>query len=177
MSNQSNIPVPIIENQPVQQLTKDDISQKNQYQGIINLPSSVNIYDSNNDINIKKIEVGICKLRLQYLITISILIVIIFDIFIEIYNSFINYFGMIDNIIVFFLVIKLLSLCFHKKNFYSKKLSLIIAMIIFLGFCIKGFSFAYCMMKEDVNLVVIYGILICLRTFGLIWLFPFTCRK
>ena len=53
MSNQSNIPVPYIESQNPSQISQDNIGQKIPYQGIINIPSSTNVYDS-NDIYIKK---------------------------------------------------------------------------------------------------------------------------
>ena len=84
---------------------------------------------------------------------------------------------MIDNIIVIVLLAKLLMICIKKKNFFSNKLSIIIAVTVFIGFCLKGLSFSYCMMREDVNLLLIYGLIIGIRTFGLIWLFPFTCKK
>ena len=176
MSKEKNIPVPYIENQNPSQISQDNIDQKTPYQGIINIPSSVNIYDS-NDMYIKKREVSICKLRVQYLITIFIFLVISYDITLQIYYRFINFFGMADNIIIFFLIIKLLSICIHKKNFNSKLLSLVNALIILFGFCLKGFSLAYCMRKEDVVLLIIYSLGIGSRTFGLIWLFPLTCRK
>ena len=147
----------------------------NPYEGVIT--TSGNVWDSKNEIVLKRPEVTICKLRLQFIMTIFIFLIIVCDIIIQIYYDFINYFGMLDNIAVFILNIKLFMICINKKNFYSTKLSIVIAIIIFLGFCLKGLSLSYCMMKEEVNLLLIYGLLIGIRTFGLIWLFPFTCKK
>ena len=126
-------------------------------------------------VKIQVIKVQKCKLILQYLITSLILTTIISDTTVQLYYGFINFFGMIDNIAILFLVIRLIVLCIKKDNFYCKTLSIIIAAITPLGFFLKGFSMAYCLMNEKVELLVIYGTLIGIRTFGLIWLLPFTC--
>ena len=175
MSNQVNIPIPIAHSQNPQQSSKEYMDEKTPYE-IVNLPSSINAYDSTNT-QIKRKDVSICKLRLQYLITFFLFFIIIFDVYIQINYGFTNYFGMIDNVLVFFLVLKLFYMCFKKQNFYGNRLSIVISVIILFGFCLKGFSLAFCMMKEDVNLLILYSFFIGLRTFGLIWLFPFTCRK
>ena len=171
MSNQLKASVPIIQTQTPRQI--NDYNNKiNQYQEVINIPNSFN-----RDLNSQKREVTKCKLILQYLITFFILSIITCDIAIEIKYKFINFYGMIDNIAIILLSIKLAKTCINKRNFYSKKLSLIIALIIIFGFCLKGFSMSYCLMEENVNLLIIYGLIIGFRTFFLVWLFPFTCRQ
>ena len=167
-------PIPIQSSQ--RQFNEDNNinnDKNNPYKGVV--ASSVNIYDIKKDV-IEK-EVTLCKLRLQYCITIFIFVIVLCDIIIEISYEFINYFGMIDNIIVLVLLVKLLMICIKKKNFFSNKLSIIIAIIVVCGFGLKGLSLSFCMMKENVNLLLIYGLIIGIRTFGLIWLFPFTCKK
>ena len=177
MSKQIEIPIPIIQSSNPTQTSKETTNEKTPYQGIANFTTSVNKYNSHRNIQIEKIEVTPRKLILQYFISIFLLIIIIIDTIIQISYDFINYFGMIDNVIIFSLLIKLFILCYNKQNFYGKKLSLIISLILFFGFCLKGFSLAYCMMKEEVNLLILYSFFFGFRTFGLIWLFPFTCRK
>ena len=113
----------------------------------------------------KDIEIKRGKLGCQYFCSFFLLLIIIGDIVMEIYFRFFNAFGIIDDLAIIILIIKLLHLCIHKKNFYSKRLTLVIALIILFGFCLKGLSMAYCFMKEDINLVIFYGLLIILRTF------------
>ncbi len=174
-----NKPVPIEQSQVPQPFNTSE--KNNQYQGVINVPSSFNI--SGNSNNIGEInrenyfEIKICKLRLQYLAIIFILLVIIYDITLQIVFDFVNIFAMMDNIIVIVLISRLLVICLNRINFHSKKLSFEIALIILFGFCVKGFSISYCLMKEDANLLVLYCLAVGLRTFGLIWLLPLTCRK
>ena len=193
MSNKfpGNIPVPIIPTQP-SQLNNHYNNKNNQYQGVANVPSSSYVFDSssynqNNYINEmvinnperyeKDFGVKNGKLGFQYFCSIFLLLVIIGDIVLEIYFGFLNAFGIIDDLAVIILVVKLLHLCIHKKNFYSKRLTLIVALIIFFGFCLKGLSMAYCFKIEDINLVIFYGLLILLRTFGLVLIIPFSCRE
>ena len=186
-----NIPVPIMSNQP-SQLNSQYNNKNEQYQGVANVPSSSYVFDSssynqNNYINEMVInnpekyekDFGIKsgKLGCQYFCSIFLLLVIIGDIVMEIFFGFLNAFGIIDDLAIIILIIKLLHLCIHKKNFYSKRLSLVIALIILFGFCLKGLSMAYCFKKEDINLVIFYGLLIILRTFGLVIIIPFSCRK
>jgi hypothetical protein len=192
MSNKcpGNIPVPIIPTQP-SQLNNHYNNKNNQYQGVANVPSSSYVFDSssynqNNYINEmvinnperyeKDFGVKNGKLGFQYFCSIFLLLVIIGDIVLEIYFGFLNAFGIIDDLAVIILVVKLLHLCIHKKNFYSKRLTLVVALIILFGFCLKGLSMAYCFKIEDINLVIFYGLLILLRTFGLVLIIPFSCR-
>ena len=193
MSNKlpENFPVPIMSNQP-SQLNSHYNSKNNTYQGVANIPSSSYVFDSsnyntNNYINEmvinnpekyeKDFEIKRGKLGFQYFCSIFLLLVIIGDIVMEIYYKFFNAFGIIDDLAIILLIIKLLHLCIHKKNFYSKRLTLVVALIILFGFCLKGLSMAYCFMKEDINLVIFYGVLIVLRTFGLVIIIPFSCRE
>ena len=193
MSNKlpENFPVPIMSNQP-SQLNSHYNSKNNTYQGVANVPSSSYVFDSsnynpNNYINEMVInnpgkyendyEIKRGKLGFQYFCSIFLLLVIIGDIVMEIYYKFFNAFGIIDDLAIILLIIKLLHLCIHKKNFYSKRLTLVVALIILFGFCLKGLSMAYCFMKEDINLVIFYGVLIVLRTFGLVIIIPFSCRE
>ena len=118
-----------------------------------------------------------CKLRFQYFVTSFTLLVIIVDISLQIYFEFANIYAMIDNFVILTLLSRLLVMCIYNDNFYSKRLTLMIALIILFGFCLKGFSISYCLMKENVNIVVIYGLSIGIRTFSLIWLLPLTLRK
>ena len=176
-----NIPVPIQSQSQVP--TPFNYNDNNSpYQGVINVPSSFNIDDNSNNISRIRNKGGKfypsnCKLRLQYFFTIFTLFIIIVDITIQIYFEFANIFAMIDNFIILLLLSKLLVMCIYQNNFYSKRLSLIIALIIIFGFCLKGFSISYCLMKENPNLIVIYGLVIGIRTFGLIWILPLTCRQ
>ena len=193
MSNKfpENMPVPIMSNQP-SQLNNHYNSKNTTYQGVANVPSSSYVFDSssynqNNYINEmvinnpekyeKNYEIKTGKLAFQYFCSIFLLLVIIGDIVMEIYYRFFNAFGIIDDLVIILLIIKLLHLCIHKKNFYSKRLTLVVALIILFGFCLKGLSMAYCFMKEDINLVIFYGVLIVLRTFGLVIIIPFSCRE
>ena len=174
-----NKPVPIEQSQVPQPFNTSD--KNSPYQGVINVPSSFNVSDNSNnsgEINRKKyFEINLWKLRFQYLIIIFTFLVIIYDITLQIVFDFVNIFAMMDNITVIVLISRLLVICLNRINFHSKKLSILIALIIFFGFCIKGFSISYCLMKEDVNLLVFYCLAVGLRTFGLIWLLPLTCRK
>ena len=171
-----NIPVPIVQSQVPTPFNYND--NNSPYQGVINIPSTFNIDDNISQKNKRgKFLSYTCKLRFQYFFTIFILFVVLVDITLQIYFEFANIFGMIDNFIILLLLSKLLVMCIYKKNFYSKRLSLIIALIILFGFCLKGFSLSYCLMKENINSVVIYGLAIGVRSFGLIWLLPLTCRQ
>ena len=193
MSNKfsGNMPIPIMSNQS-SQLNNHYNNKNNQYQGVANVPSSSYVFDSspynpNNYINEmvinnpekydKDIAIKPGKLACQYFCSIFLLLVIIGSIVMEIYFGFFNVFGIIDNLVIILLIIKLLILCIQKKNFYSKRLSLVVALIILFGFCLKGLSMAYCFKKEDINLVIFYGLLIILRTFGLVLIIPFSCKE
>ena len=197
MSNSSgNMPIPIMSSQP-SQLNNNFNNKNNQYQGAANVNSSSYVFDTpnssqNNYINdmvinnpeiknVKKyrtyIKIKNRKLICQYFLSFFLLLVVIGDIVMEIFFGFFNAFGTLDNLAIILLFIRLLYLCIHKKNFYSKRLTLVIALIILFGFCLKGLSMAYCFMKEDINLVVYYGCVIALRTFGLVLIIPFSCRE
>ena len=189
----NNIPVPIITSKSSQQ-HKFRNDNRNEYKGIANIKSSVlNTSNQSNQQKIesndlvvnapevydiyKKTEIKKWKLIFQYIISFYLLIIVIIDIIMEIYYGFINVFGMLDNCFIIILFIKLFILCIHRNNFYSKRLALVVALIIFIGFCLKGFSIAYCLMKEDLNLLIIYSTMIVARTFGLIFIIPFACKK
>ncbi len=168
-TEQSQVPTPFNYN-----------DNNNQYQGVINVPSSFRVDDSGNSSEIStrgRLFANNCKLRFQYFVTSFTLLVIIVDISLQIYFEFANIYAMIDNFVILTLLSRLLVMCIYNDNFYSKRLTLMIALIILFGFCLKGFSISYCLMKENVNIVVIYGLSIGIRTFSLIWLLPLTLRK